>query len=61
VLFNAHYEPLTFRLPTRDWGDQWIIVLDTSAPLPEESDRTAKAGEDVQVRDRSIMLLRRVD
>jgi len=61
ALFNAHHEPLTFTLPTRDWGDRWVTVLDTSAPLPEESDRLVKAGEQVQVRDRSVMLLRRAD
>jgi len=61
VLFNAHHEPLVFTLPTRDWGAHWITVLDTSAPLPEESDRIVTAGEHVQVRDRSIMLLRRAD
>ena len=61
VLFNAHYEPLTFTLPTRDWGDHWVTVLDTSKPVPEESDRIAKAGEQVQVRDRSIVLLRCAD
>jgi len=61
VLFNAHYEPLTFTLPTRDWGDHWVTVLDTSEAVPEESDRIVKAGEQVQVRDRSIVLLRRAD
>ena len=61
VLFNAHHDPLVFTLPTRDWGDHWVSVLDTSAPLPEESDRIVTAGEHVQVRDRSIMLLRRAD
>jgi hypothetical protein len=29
--------------------------------VPEESDRIVKAGEQVQVRDRSIVLLRRAD
>ena len=61
VLFNAHDEPLAFTLPRRDWGDRWVTVLDTSAPPPEASERIVKAGEPVQVRDRSIMLLRRVD
>jgi len=61
ALFNAHHEPLAFTLPTRDWGDRWVTVLDTSAPLPEETDRLVKAGEQVQVRDRSVMLLRRAD
>jgi len=61
VLFNAHHESLVFTPPTRDWGDHWVTVLDTSALLPEESDRIVTAGEHVQVRDRSVMLLRRAD
>ena len=29
LLFNAHYEPLPFTIPNRDWGDHWVVVLDT--------------------------------
>jgi len=29
VLFNAHHEPLPFTIPNRDWGDHWVVVLDT--------------------------------
>ncbi|MDQ1518502.1 MAG: isoamylase, partial [Actinomycetota bacterium] len=29
VLFNAHYERLPFTIPNRDWGDHWVVVLDT--------------------------------
>ncbi|HEY4408868.1 MAG TPA: alpha-amylase family glycosyl hydrolase, partial [Acidimicrobiia bacterium] len=29
VLFNAHYEKLPFTIPNRDWGDHWVVVLDT--------------------------------
>ncbi len=29
LLFNAHYEPLPFTIPSRDWGDHWVVVLDT--------------------------------
>jgi glycogen operon protein len=61
ALFNAHHEPLAFTLPTRDWGDRWVTVLDTSTLLPQASDRIVKAGERLQVRDRSVMLLRRAD
>jgi glycogen operon protein len=39
VLFNAHYEPLPFVLPKGDWGKEWIVVLDTNKPLPEEEER----------------------
>jgi glycogen operon protein len=29
VLFNAHHESLPFTVPDRDWGDHWVVVLDT--------------------------------
>jgi glycogen operon protein len=29
VFFNAHYEKLPFTIPDRDWGDRWVVVLDT--------------------------------
>lgn len=61
MLFNAHHEPLTFTLPSGDWGEHWLGVLDTSAPLSEESDRVVKAGEQFQVEARSLVLLRRAD
>lgn len=61
VLFNAHHEPLTFTLPTQDWGERWLAVLDTNAALPEESDRIYKAGDQVEVQARALVLLRRAD
>ena len=61
ALFNAHHEALGFTLPARDWGERWVVVLDTTKPLPEESDRIVKTGEQVQVQARSLMLLRRAD
>ncbi|MDX6359979.1 MAG: isoamylase, partial [Nocardioidaceae bacterium] len=38
VLFNAHYEKLPFTIPDRDWGDHWVVVLDTDdLPLRDET------------------------
>ncbi|HMC80027.1 MAG TPA: glycogen debranching protein GlgX, partial [Acidimicrobiia bacterium] len=38
VLFNAHYEKLPFTIPGRDWGDHWVVVLDTDClPLRPEN------------------------
>jgi pullulanase/glycogen debranching enzyme len=42
VLFNAHYESLPFTIPSRDWGDHWVVVLDTDyLPLRPEAGATA--------------------
>ncbi|MDP9192191.1 MAG: glycogen debranching protein GlgX [Acidobacteriota bacterium] len=60
ILFNAHYEPLTFRLPTNKWGDRWEKVLDTDEPVPDLRQHTEwKAGEAVSIQSYAMMVLRR--
>ena len=29
LLFNAHHEPLEFTLPAKEWGEHWVVMLDT--------------------------------
>jgi isoamylase len=58
VLFNPHSEPITFTLPSRPFGAAWDVVFDTADPGVD--DRVAKADEDLDVAERSIVLLRRV-
>jgi isoamylase len=60
VLFNAHYEPLQFVLPKKEWGEPWTVVLDTTKPLPENEEHLYKAGEEVPVESRSLKVLRLV-
>jgi isoamylase len=60
VIFNAHHEPLPFRLPDVEWGRGWVKVLATSEPLPEEGSDVREAGEDIEVVGPSVMVLRRV-
>ncbi len=64
VLFNAHFEAVRFVLP-RTWGEHWEVVLDTADDLPSELVPDAKAwvhkaGTDVPVTSRALVLLRRV-
>jgi isoamylase len=62
VLFNAHFEPLRFKLPTCPWGDRWEKVIDTNEPVPDlRSPREWNAGEDIDVQSHSVQVLRRVD
>jgi glycogen operon protein len=56
LLFNAHFEDLTFRLPARRFGAHWEVVLTTGR---FEGDRLVP-GADVLVETRSIAVLRRV-
>jgi glycogen operon protein len=60
VLFNAHHEPLQFTLPKRDWGDEWVVVLDTARSTPGAEEQPQKAGQEVPVESRSLKVLRRV-
>jgi glycogen operon protein len=57
VLFNAYHEPLRFTLPRGPYGRRWMRVLDTADPLP----RFHRAGGQVPVMDRSLVLLRKVE
>jgi isoamylase len=62
LLFSAHHEPMTFKLPTCPWGDRWEKVIDTNKPIPDLRDHEAfAAGQDVWVQAHSVMVLRRVD
>jgi glycogen operon protein len=58
LLFNAHYEPVTFSLPTRRFGARWAVELGT-AELPADGEEFPARAE-VTVSDRGLLLLRRV-
>ena len=59
VLFNAHHEPLTFRLPTRRFGARWKLELSTLEPGLEAGSRSWGARDEVEIESRSILILRR--
>jgi glycogen operon protein len=56
LLFNAHFEDITFRLPARRFGAHWEVMLTTGSL---EGERLVP-GADVRVETRSIAVLRRV-
>jgi glycogen operon protein len=56
VLFNAHFEDISFRLPARRFGTRWAVELATGWC---RGDRLAPGG-DVVVQSRSAAVLRRV-
>jgi glycogen operon protein len=61
ILFNSHHEPISFTLPAREWGRDWVKVLDTSTELPDEGEQKYRARRKVQVHSRSLVVLRRVN
>jgi glycogen operon protein len=56
LLFNAHFEAVTFTLPTRRFGARWIVELATGDGLP---DGPILGRSELVVQDRSLVLLRR--
>ncbi len=60
ILFNAHHEELPFVLPSRDGGDGWLKVLDTSELVPATEPKVYKAGAALPAYARSLIVLRLV-
>jgi glycogen operon protein len=58
LLFNGHYEPITFHLPTRRFGLRWTVVLSTADGGFGEGE-TVAPREPIDVPSRSIVILRR--
>ncbi|MGL5911981.1 MAG: glycogen debranching protein GlgX [Phycicoccus sp.] len=56
VLFNADREDQVFRLPGLDYGDRWVVEVDTAAAVvnPEWHDATTE----LKVTSRSVVVLR---
>ena len=58
LLFNAHYESLTFILPGRE-EIRWELVLDTSKERSfMKIQKVTPAGEEVELVDRSLCVLK---
>ncbi|MEN8443634.1 MAG: glycogen debranching enzyme, partial [Cyanobacteria bacterium J06555_13] len=66
LMFNAHYEPLEFALPTRfrnsdntDWPDRkWRLVIDTKSEGFVKRTKTYKKNDKIPVAARSLIVLR---
>lgn len=58
VIFNAHYEPLSFVLPPEKYGNLWIKVLDTSENSIKEEGDKFKPLDSIKVESRSVVLLK---
>ena len=58
LLFNAHYDEVSFLLPGEKMGQQWLTDLDTAAASTRP--QTQLAGTKVAVAAYSLQILRRV-
>ena len=59
LLFSAHHEPIDFTIPSGPYGEQWELAFDTAEPTAPEASRTYKAGDEVPLEARSLVVLRR--
>lgn len=55
LIFNAHYEPIVFKLPDERYGSTWTLVADTYNPHGPEL--TYEAGFVITAQPRSFLLL----
>lgn len=57
IIFNAHHGSLTFTLPDDAWGETWLKELDTHTGWLENPE-SLKAGDQIEVEPRSVVVLR---
>jgi isoamylase len=65
MLFNAHSESLEFTIPEGRWGANWEVAIDTDRPFLTDSEELSSvrypAGGKIELVDRSLVVLRRVE
>jgi isoamylase len=59
MLFNASENDQKFAVPPQRYGEQWSRVFDTSMTLGSVTDTAARPGDTIEVRSRSVQVLRR--
>ncbi len=57
VIFNAHYEQVVYTMPDKQYGDNWVKVLDTNVPEHKEKKITFKANSNLIIEGRSVVVL----
>ncbi|MHC3474583.1 glycogen debranching protein GlgX [Streptomyces sp. 7R007] len=59
LLFNSYWEPVDFRLPDVTYGERWTTLLDTAEVQGAPDEAEHKAGTEMTVAPRSLVLLSR--
>ena len=57
IIFNAHDEPLNYKLPAKEYARDWELLIDSHKNPNEEIKGTFKAKDIIQVEGRSVVLL----
>jgi glycogen operon protein len=61
LLFNAHHDTITFRLPEPQPGAEWLIQIDTAFDNGMPQSGPMRGGADYPLQGRSLALLRYID
>jgi isoamylase len=59
LLFNAHHEPIEFKLPTKRFGTRWRVEVSTADPDVEPGSRSYPARAAVVIGARAATVFRR--
>ncbi|MFJ4787875.1 glycogen debranching protein GlgX [Streptomyces sp. NPDC088794] len=59
LLLNSHWEPVEFLLPDVSYGERWTTLVDTAEAQGEPDEAEHKAGTEMAVEARSLVLLTR--
>lgn len=60
LLYNSSSDAITFTLPTREWGGEWIKIMDTFDDTVQETDEVYAAGEEVTAQSYSLVAMQRI-
>ncbi|MFE0454797.1 glycogen debranching protein GlgX [Streptomyces sp. NPDC058914] len=59
LLLNSYWEPVVFRLPGAEYGERWTVCVDTVEPDGQPDETEYKAGAEVRVEARGLVVLSR--
>ncbi|MEO6522017.1 MAG: glycogen debranching protein GlgX [Mucilaginibacter sp.] len=57
IIFNAHNQPLDYKLPEKKYSANWQVLIDTSKPVFNPTNKVYEAAETIHVEGRSVILL----
>jgi len=57
IIFNAHYDPLKFCFPGKEYGKNWEKIIDTAWKKDDKDDILYGHGTDITVEGRSVIVL----
>ena len=55
VVYNAHYETVSFKMPAANWGETWELVLNTGL---DDIATTYQSEQELKVQGRTVLILK---